>query len=120
MLRKVAGASLNFLRSRPYVPQHFGVLCQDLLSISHSMGNSDEHLQATMSWLANAQDANQDGGVAAGYSFGKGWLSSYPETTGYIIPTFLDFYHLTREESYLNRAVRDFADEISGVSSPSG
>ncbi len=29
------------------------------------------------------------GGVAAGWSFEDGWLPSYPETTGYIIETFL-------------------------------
>ncbi len=114
MLRRMASASLNFLRSRPYIPQHFEVLCKDLLSISHSMGNSDKHLKATMSWLAYAQDVNQDGGVAAGYSFSQGWLPSYPETTGYIIPTFLDFYHLTKGEDYLNRAVR-MADWLTSI-----
>jgi uncharacterized protein YyaL (SSP411 family) len=29
------------------------------------------------------------GGVAAGWSFEDGWLPSYPETTGYIIETFI-------------------------------
>ncbi len=45
-------------------------------------------------WLATAQDhsPDQDGGVARHYSFVSGWVRSYPETTGYIVPTFLDWY----------------------------
>lgn len=43
-------------------------------------------------WLARAQDmsASADGGVARNYSLVRGWNVSYPETTGYIVPTVLD------------------------------
>lgn len=46
--------------------------------------------QATR-WLGRAQDNStfQDGGVARHYSVVTGWAPSYPETTGYIIPTML-------------------------------
>jgi len=51
-------------------------------------------LVAALTWLARAQDATPDGGIARGYSlvwhrrFGRrGWEPAYPETTGYIIPT---------------------------------
>lgn len=45
----------------------------------------------TLAWLCRAQDHSrtQDGGVARHYSLLSGWGSSYPETTGYIIPTLL-------------------------------
>lgn len=46
-------------------------------------------LVAAAEWLAVAQDANEDGGVSGRFSLRTGWSSSYPETTGYIIPTFL-------------------------------
>ena len=49
-------------------------------------------VQAAVSWLCLAQDSTpqKDGGVAHSYSLKEGrWLSSYPETTGYIIPTIL-------------------------------
>ena len=48
--------------------------------------------QEALEWLCRAQDhsASTDGGVARSYSLLTGWASSYPETTGYIIPTFLE------------------------------
>ncbi len=48
-----------------------------------------DHLEAAAGWLARAQDAQQDGGVSGRYHLGRGWSSSYPETTGYIVPTML-------------------------------
>jgi hypothetical protein len=59
------------------------------------------HLTEALEWLLRAQDVNADGGFSRGYSLtwnpyfeGRGWQPSYPETTGYIIPTL---YHLARE-----------------------
>jgi rhamnogalacturonyl hydrolase YesR len=106
MLREVAKASINLLRSRPYIPCNLNTLCRDLFGASFNPIDSDKHLTAAMRWLTAAQNANRDGGVSAGYSLRWGWLPSYPETTGYIIPTFLDFYHLTGKEDYLQRAIR--------------
>lgn len=34
------------------------------------------------------------------------WLAAYPETTGYIIPTFLDYFRRTGDETYCERALR--------------
>lgn len=66
----------------------------------------DEYIQAAMEWLCMAQDVNSDGGVSLRYSFIKGWDASYPETTGYIIPTFLNYANLTKKVEYFQRAVR--------------
>src|SRR5579864_1214853 len=46
-----------------------------------------------VAWLCRAQDrsASRDGGVARHYSLVEGWSNSYPETTGYIAETFLDY-----------------------------
>jgi squalene cyclase len=49
-----------------------------------------DHMIAAAEWLARAQDATPDGGVVGRYRLNIGWTSTYPETTGYIIPTFLD------------------------------
>jgi uncharacterized protein YbaR (Trm112 family) len=55
------------------------------------------HVEKAVGWLERAQDSSPDGGVARGYSLGwsfffgaVGWQPSYPETTGYIIPTLFD------------------------------
>ena len=50
---------------------------------------STAHLEAAAGWLRRAQDATVDGGVSWGYRLHGGWAASYPETTGYIVPTYL-------------------------------
>ena len=57
-------------------------------------------------WLRRAQDATGDGGVAWAYGLHRGWGPSYPETTGYIIPTFLDLAAVTGDEDFADRARR--------------
>lgn len=52
-------------------------------------------LDAAFSWLLKSQSDNKlnDNGYARHFSFIDGWASSYPETTGYIIPTLIDASH---------------------------
>jgi hypothetical protein len=71
------------------------------------------HLDAAIQWICRAQDASGDGGVARSYSIvynpyfkRKGWIPSYPETTGYIIPTLFDYARMTRRQDLMDRAVR--------------
>ena len=47
------------------------------------------HLREAIDWLCRAQDAGEDRGFSYGARLGEAFLPSYPETTGYIIPTFL-------------------------------
>ncbi len=54
----------------------------------------EPHLVAAIEWLVRAHDATPDGGISRAYSLAwhphfqcDGWQPSYPETTGYIIPT---------------------------------
>ena len=116
----MAATTLRFLKSRPYIPSHIKVLFDDLVPISYNNSdNSLQRLEAAINWLKYAQDINQGGGIAAGYSFEGGWLPSYPETTGYIIPTFLDYYHFVNKEEYLERAVR-MADWLLSIQLQNG
>jgi uncharacterized protein YyaL (SSP411 family) len=79
---------------------------KDLLGQRKKKAKSLEvHLQAAMDWLCMAQDAQNDGGVSIRYSLIKGWMSSYPETTGYIIPTFFNYSSITGKSEYFQRAV---------------
>jgi hypothetical protein len=61
-----------------------------------------------LNWICRAQDcsATQDGGVARHYSLLSGWAASYPETTGYIIPTMIECAKLYSKPEYLERAQR--------------
>ena len=64
-------------------------------------------LRGVMEWLIIAQDATNDDGVAQTYLIKtKRWAASYPETTGYIIPTFFDYAALTKESRFRERAIR--------------
>ena len=53
----------------------------------------DAVAHACADWLRGAQDlsASRDGGVARHYGLLDGWCDSYPETTGYIVPTMLEW-----------------------------
>ncbi len=62
------------------------------------------HVRAALDWLCRAHDAGTDNGVSAMFSMIQGWLGSYPETTGYIIPTFYDAACLLSNEQLRVRA----------------
>lgn len=85
-----------------------------------------EHLEAVLDWLVRAQDATPDDGVARGYSVAwnphfraRGWQPSYPETTGYIIPTFFDAATALGRDDLRLRAIR-MADWECAVQLPCG
>jgi hypothetical protein len=64
-------------------------------------------LQATYRWLCQAQDAGSDDGVCGIFDLWVGtWSESYPETTGYIIPTLLALGEARGEEEPCRRALR--------------
>jgi len=65
----------------------------------------DQHLAEAAGWLKRAQDNGTDRGVSYGADFGGPWLESYPETTGYIIPTFLKLADYYKDQSYIHRAI---------------
>jgi uncharacterized protein YyaL (SSP411 family) len=69
-------------------------------------GDPMVHARAAMEWLGAAQDANPDGGVSHSYLIGERWMRSYPETTGYIIPTFLNWAAAMDDPEAMERAVR--------------
>src|SRR5262249_1348848 len=71
----------------------------------HSNFDPELHLREAAAWLIRAQEAGTDRGVAYGADFGQGFLPSYPETTGYIICTFLDLANHYGESDYRRRAV---------------
>lgn len=74
---------------------------------NHAAQSSEEALHAAADWLARAQDATRDDGVAAYYDAKKRrWVASYPETTGYIIPTLYRYAQLSGRHEFHDRATR--------------
>ena len=68
----------------------------------------DRAVREAVAWLGRAQDnsTTADGGVARHYSLVDGWGPSYPETTGYIIPTIIEVGRETGDDALLQRARR--------------
>jgi uncharacterized protein YyaL (SSP411 family) len=51
----------------------------------------DDHLTGALDWITRAHAAVDDGGLSKGYHVIRNfWFPSYPETTGYTIPTLLN------------------------------
>ncbi|MCZ2845268.1 MAG: terpene cyclase/mutase family protein [Candidatus Bathyarchaeota archaeon] len=95
-------------------------LCiRDFLNKENSITNNKEHIKAAINWLMHAQDITKDGGISAFYSLRHGWAPSYPETTGYIIPTMFDCFHFTRDEDCRKRAIR-MSDWLINIQSENG
>jgi len=81
---------------------------RDLLHIQRNDPGTDIALKEGMGWLCRAQDCStsKDGGVARHFSLLDGWSASYPETTGYIIPTMIKYGKLHNDKSLIDRTKR--------------
>ena len=102
------------LRYKPWRPLHFRLILEDFKNLGNQPRlDHKTHLKAAIDWLCRAQDISSDGGVSAGWSFEDGWLPSYPETTGYIIETFLDAAKIQDDDSLVQRANRMIDWELS-------
>ncbi len=76
-------------------------------NLPHAAGAPADHLRASLAWLCAAQEAAGNLGVASFYDMRTGeWGPLYPETTGYIIPTFLDFADFSGKAEFRERALR--------------
>jgi len=81
---------------------------KDLLGLSCEDPGIKIAIEESAAWLCRAQDSSisQDGGVARHFSIINGWSASYPETTGYIIPTLLSCAKLFGDSTLRDRAKR--------------
>jgi hypothetical protein len=87
-------------------PAVLGVIIHDFLNISNPICEDQQHLEAMMHWLCRAQDVTGCGGVSMGWFVKHGWLPPYPETTGYLIPTFLQYASLSGKSTFFDRAIK--------------
>ena len=88
-------------------------------SAVHDNLDVEKHLREAAAWIERAQDSGPDRGVAYGTNFGGSFLPSYPETTGYIIPTFLRLARVWNDAAFRERAV-GMGDWEAAIQMPSG
>jgi len=113
---------INYLVSLPFKGSPLHLIkesSKDLIGIKSPVRDNTAHIKAAVEWLLEAQKANNDGGVAALYSLLEGWHSSYSETTGYTIPTMLNYYEKTKNRVIMESAVK-MADWELSKQMPSG
>ena len=80
---------------------------------SYPTPTANPHVAEALAWLKRAQDVTADRGISAYYTAlynplrprTHGWAPSYPETTGYIIGPFFDYYHQTADPELFDRAL---------------
>lgn len=106
------------LRYKPWQPRNLRLVIDDMLGVARQREQDHRtHLRAAIDWLCHAQDVRvgkpDAGGVSAGWSFEDGWLPSYPETTGYIIETFLAAAQYLGKPELTDRAQRMIDWELS-------
>ena len=96
-------------------PQINGIFMRHLIQLAKEKLTSpqistrpiEEHLRAAADWLLLAQQATPDDGVAHSYDIRKKkWLASYPETTGYAIPTLYEYATHFNAPQYAAAATR--------------
>jgi hypothetical protein len=75
-----------------------------LYSYATTKRASRDTLNSLVRWILDAQRA--DGGISAYYSLLTGYSESYPEVTGYIVPTLYDFARMAGDDGVLVAAER--------------
>ena len=119
MLKKLPINRLVRASVRNAHPSSLNLWAKNALAVRRTPKPSRDHLRETMNWLNNAHEASGTGGVSGGYSMIDGWLAPYPETTGYIIPTFYDYAEFSGENEWRERAA-EMADWEIEVQMPDG
>ena len=115
---------MNFFQTKKseYLPDiAINIAQQDRKGLSDNDPGVEKAIKLGMKWLCLAQDysASQDGGVARHYSLINGWATSYPETTGYIVPTLLEFAQQNDDLEIRHRAKR-MLDWLISIQFPEG
>ncbi len=88
-----------------------------LYSYATTARQTEDALQALFKWILKAQ--RPDGGIAAYYSLLTGYSESYPEVTGYLVPTLYDLAHATQTSS-ARQAAEHAAAWLMSLQMPAG
>jgi hypothetical protein len=75
-----------------------------LYSYATTKRSTTDMLNSVVRWIVDAQ--RPDGGIPAYYSLLTGFSESYPEVTGYTVPTLFDFAQASRDTAALASAER--------------
>lgn len=100
----------NLINHKKDIPLSMLLILRDSLKIKNRVFENRIHLRKGIGWLIQAHNATKDKGVSQGYDILNGWLPSYPETSGYIIPTLLDYHHYINKDQKIIEHCKDIAE----------
>lgn len=113
------GASTWLHAARRLGPAQVSLGLRYAMSLPFPVRSNREHLEATVQWLCAAHDATGGDGVSAAFSLMSGWDVPYPETSGYIVATFLACGDYLGDATLHGRA-RRIGDWEIAIQAPSG
>jgi hypothetical protein len=121
MIRRTLATLKSAYAERQLPPAAREEARQDRAGLSDFDPGIEFSVSAAVRWLLLAQEKSKsaDGGVARHYGFLDGWATSYPETTGYILPTLVDWSE-RRNDARAARAARRMADWLVSIQFPEG
>lgn len=111
--------ALHFLKCFGMGAEQFNILRHYLSGELFPEFGDELHLNAAVAWLARAQDVCGGDGVSNLFYLKSGWGVAYPETSGYILATFLAYADHSGDSSYIERATRIGDWEIA-IQAPDG
>ena len=80
----------------------------DKLKINSSLETTKKHLDAGINWFISNQKLQPDNGISSHLEFNFGKLKlceSFPEVTGYIIPTLFEYNRFFKNKKVFDSAV---------------
>jgi len=96
------------------------VILRGRLASSHHFLATGRHLEEAVKWILTAREHSSDRGIPAYFDLLRGrWTPSYPETTGYMIPT-LFACAACLQQPHLRKVAIALADYLLGVRTPEG
>jgi uncharacterized protein YyaL (SSP411 family) len=93
-------------------------ISKNFLKQHYSAAEKRVALDKAIGWLLYSQQQTRDHGFAS-FRTTEGWTSSYPETSGYIIPTLFSYMKLTGNPG-LGKNAFACADWLLSIQKPSG
>lgn len=127
MIKKVSqlcAALRQFCSFLPLTKRGFGAVVSDFMQPPSNKADPGAMacIDAGLDWILEAQrqSSSQDGGVARNFDLRSGWTASYPETTGYIIPTLLQHAHRRKDGDKLRDAADQMLKWLVSIQLPTG
>src|SRR3712207_1976738 len=121
MLRRALTPVDRWRQERTLTPEAKAAIRRDRQGVPSADPGPERAIEVALEWIGRAQDRSRtsDGGVARHFGLVSGWAASYPETTGYIIPTLLDQARRRDRADLLDRA-RRMLDWLVSIQFPEG